>query len=379
MRLLKVIPYYYPELKFGGPPLKVHTLARCLREHGLEVTVLTFDSENARRAETVTIDDVIVRYLPWTGRGLRQIPGDSAAIWEAVRKSDVVHVYGLYTLLCPIVVRACRKQGTPYVCEPLGMFPPRQRNRIAKQLYNLLLTKWMFDRSERIVATSAPEYEDLKKSFPEEKILVRQNGIDLADFENLPHREKFLERHGLDTRRRYVLYLGRISPIKNLEEALRAFKLSKLPDYDLLLVGPSLESDYRKKLESLITDLGLQERARFLPPVYGEEKLEALAVADLLVLPSISESFGNSAGEAVAAGIPVLVTTGCGITSIVHEKAGLAVRADAPALADGMQRLLLDPEEAEKVTRRFDEARRELSWDKPVAEALALYRTLARG
>ena len=65
----------------------------------------------------------------------------------------------------------------------------------------------------------------------------------------------------------------------------------------------------------------------------------ALALADLLVLPSLNESFGNSAAEAVAAGVPVLLTDTCGIASMIHRRAGLAVPLGVEALAEGLRQI----------------------------------------
>ena len=373
MRILKVIPYYFPELKFGGPPLKAHTLARCLRAEGADISVLTFDSENPARSETIEIEGVPVHYLPWKGRGLRQYPLDLEAIRARVAENDLIHLYGLYTLICPIAARACRKLSKPYLCEPLGMYPPRQRNLLAKHAYNATVTKWMFHHAEKIVATSQPESDDLTKVFPPSRITVRRNGIDLAAFQQLPPREQFLQRHDLDTRKRHVLYLGRISPIKNLEVAIRAFKEANIPDCLFVMVGPAMEKDYLTKLHSLIRQLDLGDTVRILPPAYDDQRLEALSAADLVILPSISESFGNAAGEAVAAGTPVLVTTGCGIASIVHKRAGLAVEPDIASLSKGLHQLLSSDLGPDSPVARIEDATRDLSWDKPVLETITLY------
>ena len=116
MRILQVTSYYFPELKFGGPPLKIHALSKGLRQHGHEVSVLTFFSEAAARCEVVDCEGVRVRYLPWSGSGLRQWPRDRAALTAEVRAADVVHVHGLYNLLGPLAMRAARRAGRPSTC-----------------------------------------------------------------------------------------------------------------------------------------------------------------------------------------------------------------------------------------------------------------------
>ena len=98
----------------------------------------------------------------------------------------------------------------------------------------------------------------------------------------------------------------------------------------------------------------------------------ALAIADVFVLPSLNENFGNAAGEAVAAGVPVLLTETCGIAPLIHKRAGYAVPLGVESLADGLRRML-DPSFRDEMTARREEVKRELSWDEPIAQQIALY------
>src|SRR5688572_7764694 len=105
MRVLQVTNTYFPELKFGGPPQKIHALSSRLAARGHVVSVLTFDSQNSRGDGDRTVDGVAMRYLSWRGWGLRQWPRDKKRIIAAIERSDVVHCYGLYNFLCPIAAR----------------------------------------------------------------------------------------------------------------------------------------------------------------------------------------------------------------------------------------------------------------------------------
>ena len=94
----------------------------------------------------------------------------------------------------------------------------------------------------------------------------------------------------------------------------------------------------------MIESLHLQESVRLIGPIYDQDKLAALAATDLFVLPSLSESFGNAAAEAVAAGVPVLLTDTCGIAPMIHERAGLAVPLGMASLAAGLRTMMNDAE-----------------------------------
>jgi glycosyltransferase involved in cell wall biosynthesis len=314
--------------------------------------------------------------LPWIGWDTRHFPLRLGPLANAVGRADIVHCYGLYNLLCPWAFRFAWKAHRPCVLEPVGMFKPQLRSVAWKWLYHRLFTHRMFRQSACVIAASPAEADTMKGYVPAEKLVVRRNGIDLEAFESLPAGAGFRQRFDLRAEEKIVLFLGRISRIKNLHMLVEAFGMARLDGWRLVLAGPVLEPDYAGTLGRRIDELQLKGPVLMTGPLYGADKLAALAAADLVVLPSVSESFGNAAAEAAAAGVPVLVTEGCGIAPIIHGRAGLAVRCQTEALADGLRRLC-DPAERAVLTARRAEVLRELSWDEPVAQMDQIYRRLA--
>ncbi len=414
MRILFVTPFYYPERQFGGPPLKIHALGKGLRsykskveveaEGDTEVEVVTFDHADRYRCEKAEVEDVPVQYLPWIGHGLRQWPRRQDEMARVIQQADVVHCFGLYSAICPLAVREASRQRKPIVIEPLGMFPPRARNQFAKRLYNQIVTKRMFNRAAAVIATSEAEAVELEEIAPPEKIHFRRNGIDVAAFADLPSGKELRERWGVADEEKLILFVGRLSPIKNLEQLIAAFESvnvkgakvatacaagregstpSNLSTFSpshvpakLVLVGPS-EPEYEKILRRQVEQLGLGDQVVFAGPLYEDEQKAALSAADLFILPSLNESFGNAAGEAVAAGVPVLLTETCGIAPLIHQRAGLAVPLGVESLADGIRKML-DREFRGQMTARREEVKRELSWDEPIAQTIALYEQILR-
>ncbi|MCX6896411.1 MAG: glycosyltransferase [Verrucomicrobia bacterium] len=209
--------------------------------------------------------------------------------------------------------------------------------------------------------------------------MVRRNGIELAAFENLPDGGEFRKRQGIPAGERIVLYLGRISPIKNLEQLVAAFAQADLKNVRLVLAGPMLEADYAARLQAQAAALRPADKIIFTGPLFGADKLAALAAADLFVLPSLSESFGNAAAEAVAARVPVLLTDTCGIAAMIHGRAGLAVPLGVGSLAAGLRTMLDCAPEAATLTGRQEEVRRELSWEEPISQTEAMYQEILAG
>jgi glycosyltransferase involved in cell wall biosynthesis len=112
--------------------------------------------------------------------------------------------------------------------------------------------------------------------------------------------------------------------------------------------------------------------------LFDEDKLAALAAADLFVLPSVYESYGNAAAEAVAANVPVLLTEGCGIAPQIHKRAGLAVAPEESALAEGMRIFLQDVYRRDSLTANRAAVIEDLSWAQPLQQTEELYRTIRK-
>jgi len=272
-------------------------------------------------------------------------------------------------------MRFARRSRRPVVLEPLGMYPPRARNRFAKRFYNTVLTRRMIRQSRAVVAASLGEIKDLQEIVPPDKLVFRPNGIDLERFKNLPPGDTLRIRWNLSSQERVVLFIGRISPIKNLEQLILAFAEAGLPKTQLLLVGPSSEEAYMRKLHSIVSERQLERRVTFAGPLYEEEQRAALGLADLFVMPSLNESFGNAAGEAVAADVPVLLTNTCGIAQLIDRRAGLAVSLGVESLAKGLKEML-DPAQRDALTSQREQVKRELSWDEPIRQTEEFYQRI---
>ena len=375
MRILQVTGTYYPELKFGGPPQKIHALSCQLVKRGHQVQVATFNSERPYAKGLEQIDGVGVQYLPWIGKRTWQFPADLSTLLDAVSQADVVHCYGLYNLLCPIAALIAKRQKRPYLLEPLGMYVPRARKMRLKSIYHRLFTGWMARGATKLIATSPAEAKELSSLVDNDHLVLRRNGIDLALFQRLPSGSDFRSAYNIGDKR-IILYIGRISPIKNLEQLITAFHRAALKNTVLVLVGPMLEADYAAEVRARIADLNLGDNVRLVGPLYNHQKLAALAAADLFVLPSLYESYGNVAAEAVAAGVPVLLTEVCGIAPLIHGRAGLSVPLQTDALADGLHMMIDDSEQRAAWTGKRADVLAELSWEKPLEQLELLYRSV---
>jgi len=395
LRILKVTQSYYPFLERGGPAVKVRALARGLAKRGHTVSVLTSDlgimgiSKSAfhvartHKGWRYQEDGVETRYLDSWGRyrSLTWNPGDFEFCRNELASFDVVHIYGTYDLLGPMVAAACRRRGIPYVVEPMGMFRAIIRNLALKRAYRLSIGESVARGAARLVATSAQEQRELiEEGIPPQRIAVRRNGIELPRFSLA--RGEFRRKYGLSPHAFVVMFLGRIVQKKSPELLIDAFarwrgELVSEQHALLVFAGPFETPSYKRKLEARVTQLHVNSSVLFIGPVYEEHKWSALAEADMFVLPSQHENFGNAAAEAVACGTPVVVTDRCGIAPLVESRAGLVIKHDREALV-GALRQLSDARLRESLKQGCAEVARGLSWEQPLAETEALYADILR-
>jgi len=134
-----------------------------------------------------------------------------------------------------------------------------------------------------------------------------------------------------------------------------------------------------KRLGESARLLGIRKRVIFAGPLFGEKKWSAYRDADVFVLPSQNENFGNTAAEALAAGTPVIVTETCGIAPLLAEGAGVIVPHDEAALAGALQRVLNDAALRERLQAGGAALLPRLGWEEPVREMEQLYERLGRG
>jgi glycosyltransferase involved in cell wall biosynthesis len=248
-----------------------------------------------------------------------------------------------------------------------------------KRLYYLALGHSMLDGCSRIIATSPQEVEEFAAAgIQRGKIILRRNGVEVPTA--LPERGKFRSAQQICSDTKLVLFLGRLSRKKSPDLLLEAFAMlsRKLDKNKLLLVfaGPD-EGGMKKELSRMAGELGIASKVRFCGPLFGDDKWAAYRDADLFVLPSLNENFGNAAGEAAAAGTPVIVTDQCGIAPLLAGVAGLVVRHEAEAIAEAMECMLVDPALYGRLASGCRQLSARLNWEQPAIEMENLYAQVA--
>jgi glycosyltransferase involved in cell wall biosynthesis len=180
------------------------------------------------------------------------------------------------------------------------------------------------------------------------RIGIIENGIEVERYGQVMDRGSARRKVGLDSERRYIIHVARHHPVKDQATLIRGFAgaVHALPHVDLLMVG---DGPLRPDLEQLAVDLNIRERVKFLR--IRKDIPDLMQAADVFALTSLSEAASLTLLEAMASGLPVVVTDVGGNPEIVrHEQEGLLFpRGDAAGCARALQRLLRDPALAQRL------------------------------
>lgn len=363
VQVISVIPSL--STRTGGPAVNLVNAALALEPLGVTTTIFATDAADAASAASrrrVSAQDLPAGASDLDVRLCRVLPprrvNFSLALYRALRgeQADLVRIHSLFLFPQWTAYRFAVATGIPYLVSLHGALDPwlRRHGRLQKRVAELLWQRDMLERAAAIHVATEEEREATADVAPEVPRVVVPNGINIADFAIVGDRAAF-RRTALDGfEGRVITYLGRLSRKKGIDILLRAFALVKneFPDTILAVIGPDDEG-LRPRLEGLGDALGLGTRVRFTGPVYGYERLAALASADIWVLPSHTENFGTAVIEAMAAGLPVVISENVNIARQARDAdAALVCRTDANDLAGSLRLLLADERAAAELARR---------------------------
>lgn len=304
----------------------------------------------------------------------QEMRGAVAAIRNAAGSHGrvICHSHGLWSPLNHALAQAARREGLPLVVSVHGMLLPwaRQNRKWRKDIAWALYQRRDLARADAIHVTSREECLATRAEIASDRILEIPFGVALPGLA-----QAALAPEGSRSRR--LLFLGRVHPIKNLTGLIEAFALADVPGWTLLIVGPD-EVGHRAGLVRRAAELGVQDRVSFGEAVYGQDKDALLAAVDALILPSFSENYGAVVAEALAAGRPVIASTGTPWCEVSTERCGWWVDPAAESLSGAMRALAAtSPQELGMMGMRGREyASRRLAWSFCAGRMAALYRSL---
>lgn len=281
------------------------------------------------------------------------------------RKYDLIHAHDWMTY--PAAIALSELTGAPAVLHVHSL--EVDRSGAGKNQEILAYERYGLERATRIIAVSHYTKSVIEREFsiPEEKISVVHNGVYRRDTQL--HYEESARYPG-----KVVLFLGRITFQKGPDYFVRA-AAKVVPHIKDVLFVMAGSGDMLPAMKKLVIELGLENHFAFPGFVRGEQFEEMFSLADLYIMPSVSEPFGISALEAISFDTPVLLSKQSGVSEVIDHALKFDFW-DVDRLADLTINAL---EHAELRDEMVSMARRELAglrWDAAAQKTVEVYNTL---
>lgn len=354
MNILQVIPSLSP--LHGGPTFVAMHLSKALADRGHHVHLITTDRGGV--ADHAWLDNVTTKVFKETFSPYAYSRELSKELELLVPAADLVHIHALYLFPTVRAAQLAHKFGVPYIIRPAGALVPYHVNQKAfkKAIFDYFIHNRVLRNASAFHFTTKIEKEVSQPRTYGKRGLVVPNGLDIAQIELLARKGRFRERLGGASSKKLVVFLGRINEKKGFELLIPALALVKqtVPDVHLVLAGN--DDGHLPAVRALIEANDLGNECTVTGFLGSPEKFEALADADVFVLPSYAENFANALFEALACGTPSLISNQVySWPEIVAADAAVVVDTKVDDVAVALRQLLLDRERREELSENARE------------------------
>ena len=346
MRILQIVPSI--ALVYGGPSQMVRGLSAWQAAAGAQVTVLTTNL-NGDRGEApldVPVDHGVqeegyeVHYFPCIPIHRYKFSWPLLVwLWRHGREYDIAHIHALFSPISTLAALICRLIGLPYWLRPLGTLDPMDLKKKwwLKKVYGWVLERFNIAGAAALHFTSEEEARISERFGTKTEALVIPAGVVLP--------EQVRDRREDSPEIPLLLYMSRIAPKKGLDLLLPALELlaEEGVPFRFVLAGSNPQDPvYEQTIDQqVLKSPWLRDRTQITGFISGQRKRELLERADVFVLPSYYENFGMAVAEAMAVGMPVVISRGVHIWPTVAEaEAGWICDRDQETLVVALREAL---------------------------------------
>jgi glycosyltransferase involved in cell wall biosynthesis len=294
--------------------------------------------------------------------------------------TDVVHITGTFSLEALAGMATTVLQGRPYIVSPRGSLEPWALSKKKwKKRPALTLLRPLLNRASAIHATSDMEARGLGSIGIRVPVAVVPNPI--AQVPDLGgERGAWRAALKIDERALLLLILGRVHPVKGIDIAIEALSLvqRRLRSAVLVIAGPG-EPQYESDLMARARSLGVESSVLRVPWTMGSDKYRLLRDADLLLLPSRQENFGNVVAEALSVGTPAIASRATPWEALEQSRCGRWVPLEPEAFANAIVDLATDRGQMDAARAQAFVEVENYSASRIVKSMIALYQACASG
>lgn len=379
MKILLVIPGIGSV--YGGTSKIAIELAQTLGRQGTFIDIVTTNANgladlNVPLKTWINQEFYRVKYFPrWHIGDYKLSYSLTKWLFDNVTNYDLVHTIAVFSYPVSITHLACKIHRIPYINNPQGMLEPwaLKYKSWKKKLYYNLIEKASLNNASAIQMLNQAEAQNVKPLNLRSPLFIVPNGINCQEFELQHNPKTFYEQFPHTRGKTLILFLGRIDPKKGIDLLAPAFAkaLTKFSNAHLIIAGPD-STGFLPTVQNYFTEEGCLDNVTFTGMLTGVMKYAALAAASIYVAPSYSEGFSMSVLEAMASGLPCIITKGCNFPEAANNQAAFVVDIESLAIANALLDCLSNPEQAKIMGER---ARKfvfeKYTWDQ-VARAMQL-------
>ncbi|MGH8002434.1 MAG: hormogonium polysaccharide biosynthesis glycosyltransferase HpsP [Brasilonema sp.] len=387
MQVLQIIPSI--SLIYGGPSQMILGLAPALARQGVEVTVLTTDSNGDfgqkpldvplnRSIEQDGYKIIYFRCAPFR----RYKFSLDLLRWlnRHANEFNLAHIHALFSPVSSVAATICRRQKLPYILRPLGTLDPAdlRKKKQLKQLYAAIIERPNLAGAAGLHFTSTQEAKVSERFGVSTRDLVIPLGVNPIKKAGDAGEAEVRSQLGISKNIPLVLFMSRIDPKKGLNLLLPALEalLAERLNFHFVLAGTNPQDpSYEEKIKLQVQASELRSHTTITGFVTGEFKSALLQAADIFVLPSYYENFGIAVAEAMAAGTPVVVSDQVHICQEVREsESGWVGATDVSELTNLLRIALQNPSERQRRGLYAKEyALKNYSWDAIAHQTIQAY------
>lgn len=390
MHITFVTTHYPPSRGFGGVCESSHGLSTALARAGVTVDVVTSDATKGTRIPFRAFSEVEepnLRIYPF-----KYLASEKScfsydiirALRKLVSQSDLIHVNGIFTHPVTIGTWFARRQRKPHIVAIRNGLDPwllkirRRKKMLAFKLY----VEKDLEGASCIHATAKQEINACKALGLKGPFSIIPNGINPQNYKNLPAPEVAEKLWPALRRKTVVLFLSRLSPQKGLDMLIPAWDEIKktCPKALLVIAGPDYMG-FSNHVRHLANKSAFSNSILFIGDVWGRPKLTLYSRADVFVLPSYSENFGNVIAEALVCETPVVTTQATPWNEIEKTNCGRWIQVDKQALTKAIMEMVSKPDEERKAMgqRGRELILKNYTWDIAARKMITVYRAMLNG
>jgi glycosyltransferase involved in cell wall biosynthesis len=292
----------------GGPVKTVRDFRRAL-----DADLYAFCERNTLKKHPLSIEGArpvvssqwpLLSQFCYTREGTKEVE-------TAVRDSKIVSCHSFYRYHALFTHKTCKAAGVPYSFVPHGILDPWviQKNRWAKQLYLKMGGQRFLQDAAVTIFSTQTEKDKAASQFELSESVVIPWAVELVELTNYEETRVLVRKQlNIPLDAHTLLYFGRLHSIKRPLETIKAIA-SDSARIHLVIVGNE-DGVTKKDCMQLARRLGIEKRIHFIGPVYAEKKYQYMHAADAYISLSFKENFNYTAAESLAAGLPVILSSG---------------------------------------------------------------------